>query len=125
MTQMPVLHLPDFSKTFVVETDASGVAIDVVLSQGGHPHSFFSKKLNPKMKVATAYVWEMCVVTESIKKWRQYLLGQHFHIFTDQRSLKELLQQKIQTPEQQKWVPKLQGFNFEIFLQTWETKSGC
>ena len=39
MTSMPVLHLPDFSKIFVVETDASGVAIGVVLSQGGHPRA--------------------------------------------------------------------------------------
>lgn len=31
MTQVPVLTLPDFSKSFVVETDASGYIIEAIL----------------------------------------------------------------------------------------------
>jgi hypothetical protein len=117
MTTLPVLQIPNFSKDFVIETDASGVAIGAVLSQGGHPLAYFSKKLNPKMKLASAYVREMYAITESVKKCRQYLIGQKFQIFTDQISLKDLLLQTIQTPEQQKWASKLQGFNFEIFYK--------
>jgi hypothetical protein len=59
----------------------------------------------------------MYVVTEAVKKWRQYLIGRHFHIFTDQKSLKDMLLQRIQTPEQHKWASKLQGFDFEIFYK--------
>ncbi|XP_058784831.1 uncharacterized protein LOC131659692 [Vicia villosa] len=117
MTDMPVLSLPDFTKKFIVETDASGVAIGAVLSQDGHPIAYFSKKLCPRMQAASVYVREMFAVTEAIKKWRQYLIGQEFHIYTDQKSLRNLLLQKIQTPEQQKWASKLQGFNFEIFYK--------
>ncbi|XP_058783052.1 uncharacterized protein LOC131657702 [Vicia villosa] len=117
MTDMPVLALPDFTQIFTIETDASGVAIGVVLSQAGHPIAFFSKKLCPRMQQASAYVREMYAITESIKKWRQYLVGQHFHIYTDQKSLKSLILQKIQTPEQQKWTSKLQGFNFDVFYK--------
>ncbi|XP_058775850.1 uncharacterized protein LOC131650137 [Vicia villosa] len=117
MTDMPVLTLPDFKKKFIVETDASGVAVGAVLSQDGHPIAFFSKKMCPRMQASSTYVREMFAVTEAVKKWRQYLIGQEFHIYTDQKSLRNLLLQKIQTPEQQKWAAKLQGFNFEIFYK--------
>ncbi|XP_058742330.1 uncharacterized protein LOC131614797 [Vicia villosa] len=117
MTDMPVLALPDFSKQFIIETDASGVGIGAVLSQESHPIAFFSKKMCPRMQASSVYVREMFAVTEAVKKWRQYLIGQKFHIYTDQKSLRNLLLQRIQTPEQQKWAAKLQGFNFEIFYK--------
>ncbi|XP_058788145.1 uncharacterized protein LOC131662390 [Vicia villosa] len=117
MTETPVLALPDFSKLFVLETDASAVAIGAVLSQDNHPLAFFSKKMCNRMQVSSVYVREMYAITEAVKKWRQYLIGRHFHIFTDQKSLKNLLVQTIQTPEQQKWAAKLQGFSFDIFYK--------
>jgi len=33
---------------------------------------------------------------------------------TDHKSLKEMQTQVIQTPEQQAWLPKLLGYNFDI-----------
>lgn len=43
MTQASVLALPDFELPFVIETDASGMAMRVVMLQQGHPLAFFSK----------------------------------------------------------------------------------
>lgn len=117
MTDMLVLTLPDFTKEFIIETDASDVPIGAVLSQSGHPIAFFNKKICPRMKAVSVYVREIFAITKSVKKWRQYLIGQKFIIYTDQRSLHNLLLQKIQTPEQQKWTSKLQGFNFDIFYK--------
>ena len=62
----------------------------------------------------SAYLRELRVVVEAVTKWRQYLLGQQFLIRTDHKSLKELLTQVIQTPEQQEVLRKLVGFNFAI-----------
>lgn len=114
MTTLPVLGLPDFSLPFDITTDASGIAIGAILSQQTHPLSFFSKKMCPRMQAASAYDHEMYAITESVKKWRHYLLGRHFRVYTDQKSLRGLVSQIIQTPSQQKWLTKLLGYDFEI-----------
>lgn len=114
LSSTPVLALPDFSQPFQVETDASGKGIKAVLSQKGHPVAYFSQKLCPRMQQASTYVREMLSITQAVSKWRQYLLGRRFIIIIDQQALKNLTNQVIQTPEQQKWLCKLVGYDFEI-----------
>ena len=114
MVSLPVLAIPNFNLLFDVTTDASGYAVGAVLSQETHPLAFFSKKLCPRIQAASTYEREMYAITSTVKKWRHYLLGRHFRIFTDQKSLKGLLNQHIQTPTQQKWLTKLLGYDYEI-----------
>ncbi|RVW90379.1 hypothetical protein CK203_045702 [Vitis vinifera] len=59
----------------------------------------------------------MLAIIHAIRTWRSYLLGQKFYIQTDQRSLKYLLEQRVVTPEQQKWVAKLLGYDYEILYK--------
>ncbi|KAL9450635.1 hypothetical protein AB3S75_012375 [Citrus x aurantiifolia] len=114
MVAAPVLHLPDFELEFVIETDASNIGIGAVLMQRGHPISYFSQKLGPRLRVASTYIKELHAIVAAVQKWRQYLLGRFFIIRTDHKSIKELFHQVIQTPEQQAYVRKLLGFHFRI-----------
>lgn len=110
----PVLHLPNFSKSFYLDTDASGVGIGAVLHQENHPVAFFSKKLSDWSQKCSAYAREMMTITEAVSKFRHYLFGHFFVIHTGHRSLHHLTDQTIQTPDQEEWLPKLMGFHFRI-----------
>ena len=64
LSKLPVLCLPNFSMEFILETDASKMGIIGVLMQDGHRLTYFSKKLGPKMQLASTYVRESFSVTE-------------------------------------------------------------
>lgn len=55
MTTTPVLALPNFQQTFILETDASNTGIGAVLLQGGHPVAYLSKALSPRNQTLSAY----------------------------------------------------------------------
>lgn len=81
------------------------------------PFAFSVKKLRPKLLNSSTYVRELCAITSAVKKWRTYLLGRKFLVYTDQRSLHELMTQIIQTPEQQLYLSKLLGYTYKIIYK--------
>ncbi|KAG8371229.1 hypothetical protein BUALT_Bualt13G0066000 [Buddleja alternifolia] len=99
LLSQPHLALPYFSQPFIVKIDASSKALGAVLTQSGHPIAYFSKKIMPKFYGALTYLKEMMAITSAV---------------TDLKSLRTLNLQMVQTPEQQQWVTKLLGFNYEI-----------
>ncbi|WVZ15157.1 hypothetical protein V8G54_012723, partial [Vigna mungo] len=114
MTYALVLAIPNFQEPFMLEIDASRMTTGVVLSQNQHPIAYFSKKMSHRMQKQSAYVRELYAITEALAKFKHYLLGHHIFIKTDKKSLKQLLEQTLQTPEQQQWLPKFLGYDFEI-----------
>ncbi|XP_026450795.1 uncharacterized protein LOC113350907 [Papaver somniferum] len=114
MSTTPVLALPDFTKDFILDADACDNGIGVVLLQDGKPITFFSQPLGSKAGALSTYEKEMIVIAQAVTRWRHYLQGHHFIISTDHQSIKYILEQKITTVLQQKWVIKLLGFDYEI-----------
>ena len=114
LCKAPVLALPDFNKQFVVETDACGDGIRAVLMHDGLPIAYISRHLKGKQLHISIYEKELLAVVFALQKWRHYLLHGHFIIRTDQSSLKYLLEQRLNTPIQQQWLPKLLEFDYDI-----------
>ena len=73
LTQAPVLAIPDFSKQFVLETDASDIGLGAVLMQDGHPISYLSKALSPRNQALSTYEKECMAILLAVDKWRPYL----------------------------------------------------
>lgn len=114
MVSSPVLALPDFSRPFIVETDASSTGLGAVLMQEGRPIAYLSEALSPKNQVLSIYEREFMAVLMAIQKWKHYLQGHHFILKTDQQSIKYIMEQRFTTALQQRWISKLLGLDYEI-----------
>jgi hypothetical protein len=114
MSTCPVLSLPYFSQPFILECDASGEGIGAVLMQNRHPIAYESRKLRGPELLYTIYDKEMLAIMHALAKFRQYLVGAKFVVRTDHNNLKYFLEQKDLNERQQKWVSKIQAYDFDI-----------
>ena len=77
LCETPLLKLPDFSKLFVVEPDASDLAVGAIFLQeyndGFHPVAYFSKKHLPAERNYTPYDKELLAIFKACMKWRCYI----------------------------------------------------
>ena len=87
--------------------------------QNQRPIAFQRQFLKGKALLLSTYEELLALVT-AMHKWRPYLLGRPFIIKIDQQGLNYILEQRIATPPQQKWLTKLLGYLFVV-----EYKQGC
>ncbi|KAI5390202.1 hypothetical protein KIW84_075494 [Lathyrus oleraceus] len=78
------------------------------------PVSYMSQTLAAKAQQKSVYERELMAMVIAIQKWRPYLLGKHFKVHTDQKSLKFITEQRVMGEDQQKWLSKLIGYDFEV-----------
>jgi hypothetical protein len=87
MVTMPILVFPDWEKTFHVHVDASSIALGAILAQPGardldHPIEFASRNLSESEHNYNTTEREGLAMVYTLQKFRHYLLGKHFKMFT-------------------------------------------
>ncbi|KAL0442643.1 UNVERIFIED_CONTAM: Retrovirus-related Pol polyprotein from transposon [Sesamum latifolium] len=100
MVTDPVLGLPDMSKPFVVETDASDFALGGVLMQDSHPVAFESRKLKDVERRYSVHEKELLAVVHCLRLWRHYLLGSPFVVKMDNTAVSHFMTQPKLTSRQ-------------------------
>jgi hypothetical protein len=89
--------------------DESSIALDAVLSQLGegdidHQIAFESRKLSITEKNYTTTEREGLEMVYALQKFKHYLLGSHFNMYTDHSSLKYLVNKPVLGERICRWI---------------------
>jgi hypothetical protein len=121
LTSAPILCLPDCSKPFILECDASKFAVGQVLCQGeGRDRrvvAYESRKMIPAELNYPVHDQELLSVIHGLRKWRHYLHGGRVRVITDNWATKFLLTKPELNKRQAGWLDFLQEFNLEIIYR--------
>ena len=122
----PILAYPDYSKPFILETDASLKGLGAVLSQKGDDNTvrvivYASRSLKPGEKSMRDYSsakiellalkWSVC------EKFKDYLLGSKFTVYTNNNPLVYVKTSKLGAA-QIRWLSELALYDFNIIYRT-------
>jgi hypothetical protein len=84
VSQETLLAFPDFEKEFHVYSDASNnKQLGAVIMQEGKPLTFYSRNLNSAQTHYTTGEQELLSIVETLKEFRDILLGQQVKLHTD------------------------------------------
>lgn len=125
LTSPPILAFPDYSKPFIVYTDASSNGLGAVLSQvqDGKEHviAYASRTLRPAEKNDgnySSFKIELQALTWAItEKFKGYLSGSKFTAYTDHNPLVHLSTAQLNATEQ-RWVARLANYDFDIVYRS-------
>jgi RNase H-like domain found in reverse transcriptase len=117
---LPALRCPDWSKRFILETDALGYTLGAVISQefddGIYPIAFHSQSLLPAKKNYDTHDKELAAVLFRFKCGQPLFLGtaQPIEVRTDHKNLQYFHQLQKITGRQARWIEYLQDFDYKL-----------
>jgi len=112
LTKAPILAIPNFTKTFEIECNASNIGIGVVLLQEGHPIAYFIEKLKGSHLNYSTYDKELYALVKALQNWQHFFFPKEFVIHSDHESLKYLKSQIKLNKRHAKWVEFLEQFPY-------------
>lgn len=129
LTNAPLLQFPDFSRPFVITTDASNFALGAVLSQGpigsDKPVAFASRTLNEAETRYSTIEKEMLAIIWAVKHFRPYLYGKKFTIYTDHRPLAWLKTMDEPNSKITRWKLRLSEFDYDVVYKNGKQNSNA
>jgi hypothetical protein len=118
LAKKPIMRLPDISKEFTIQTDASGIGIGCVLMQRyedvNHPVAYASRKLLDRERRYSVEERECLAIMWGIEKFDRYLFGKQFVIETDHCGLQYMKEGRMKNARVMRWSLALQNYCFKI-----------
>ena len=110
----PVLAYPDFTKDFVIETDASKQGLGAILSQRQednklHPMAYTSRSVSVAEANYAITNLEILAVVWAITHFRYYVYGHNVTVITDHAAVKAVLGVPNLTGQHARWWSKVYG----------------
>ena len=105
LSKETLLAFPDFSKEFHIYVDASDYQLGGVIMQEGRPLAFYSRKMSDAQRGYTTGERELLSVVETIKEFKNILLGQKLIVHTDH---KNILYANLASDRIARWHPLLE-----------------
>lgn len=121
LTTAPVMATPDFTKKFKIQCDASSTGIGAVITQGEgddeRPIAFDGRKFRGAGLNYDTTQKECLAVVFAVEKFRPYVEGYEFEVYTDHSALTWLFNKQVLKGKLARWVLRLQQFNFKILFR--------
>ena len=118
LVSKPILQYPDFTKDFILTTDASNEGLGAILSQGeigkDLPISFASRNLNKAERNYSTSEKELLAIVWVVKHFRPYLYGRKFKVASDHKPLMWIMNVKDPGSRLLKWRIRLEEYDYQI-----------
>lgn len=136
LTTSPILGYPDFSKGYILHTDASEYGVGAVLSQlQPDKDSILEKEVviayTSKHLSETEVRWatiekELYAIVHAVKVFHSYIYGQEISVLTDHKPLESFMRNKLNaTGRLGRWSLLLQQFNLKISYRPGKTNQNA
>jgi hypothetical protein len=116
-----LLIRPDFTKPFILQTDASALGLGAVLSQQvegkDRPIAYASRRTSRTEAKYGATQLEALAIVWAVLHFDHYLAGAPFYLETDHSALRTLFNIKNPKGLYARWIMRLQPYDIDVVIK--------